>query len=60
MAEFTERALVHGLKFGFTFLNRKQQEAVGAILKISSYLSDEKILEFGKKIDKKLNITNCS
>ena len=53
MAEFTERALVHGLKFGFNFLNTKQQAAVGAILKISSYLSDEKILEFGKRISDK-------
>jgi len=53
MGDFTEKALVHGLKFGFNFLNSKQQKAVGAILKISNYLSDEKILEFGKRISDK-------
>ena len=52
MAEFTEKALMQGLTFGWKFLNTKQQEHVGAILKIAKSLSDEKILELGKKVTK--------
>jgi hypothetical protein len=55
MGDFTEKALVYGLKFGFNFLNTKQQEAVGAVLKISKYLPDDKILEFGKRISPPFN-----
>ena len=49
MGEHTEKALMQGLIFGWKFLDTKQQEAVSSILRIAKSLSDEKILELGKR-----------
>jgi hypothetical protein len=50
MGEQADKALMCGLKYGWVFLDSKQQEIVEAVLRIAKSLSDEKILEIGNRI----------
>jgi hypothetical protein len=49
MGEQADKALMCGLKYGWVFLDSKQQEFVEAVLRIAKSLSDEKLLELGKR-----------
>ena len=49
MGEQAERALMQGLKYGYKILDTKQKELVEAVLRIAKSISDEKILELGKR-----------
>jgi hypothetical protein len=49
MGTQADKALMCGLRYGWGFLDSKQQEIVEAVLRIAKSLSDEKILELGKR-----------
>jgi hypothetical protein len=49
MGQEADKALMCGLKYGWVFLDSKQQELVESVLRIAKSLSDEKILELGKR-----------
>ena len=53
MGQLADKALMYGLKYGWNFLNNEQKEIVEAVLRIAKSLSDEKILELGKRNAKK-------
>jgi hypothetical protein len=52
MGELADKALMCGLRYGWGFLNSDQQEIVEAVMRIAKSLSDEKILELGKRSKK--------
>jgi hypothetical protein len=49
MGTYALHSLESGMRFGWGFLDSKQKEIVMAALRIINSLSDEKILELGKK-----------
>jgi hypothetical protein len=49
MGECADKALMCGLRYGWGFLDSRQQELVEAVVRIAKSLSDEKILELGKR-----------
>jgi hypothetical protein len=49
MGKFAEESLMRGLRFGWGFLNSDRQEIVEAVIRIAKSISDEKILELGKR-----------
>ena len=49
MGEQADKALMCGLRYGWGFLDSKQQELVEAVLRIAKSISDDKIIELGKR-----------
>jgi len=52
MGNYAEKALMDGLKFGWKILDTKQKEIMESVLRIVRSLSDDKILEIGKRENK--------